>query len=176
MPTTRRSRGYASEYRALWAIVGDPYQLPRWWPKVERVERVSDGRFAEVLRTEHGRPVRAEFRITRMSEFGTIAWAQELAGTSFERVLRAASVTVDLFGESAVIDTTVVTLTLEQRLRGFSRLGALLVRRASRKVLDEALEGLDAALHEDRRAASEAVARRWPRPPEPEPEPGAGPA
>jgi len=147
MPATRRSRTLPADREAVWAVVGDPYQLPRWWPKVERVERVSGGRFTEVLRTERGRPVRADFRIVELGEPEVIAWEQELAGTPFERVLRSASVRVDLRVEpGGAAAATVVDLTLSQSLRGASRFGGVLVRRASGKVLGEALDGLEAAL------------------------------
>jgi uncharacterized protein YndB with AHSA1/START domain len=144
MPTTRRQRVLPATPDAVWAVVGDPYQLPRWWPKVERVERVSEGRFTEVLRTQKGRPVRADFRIAEHEAPRRVAWAQELDGTPFERVLAAASVHVAL--EPGEDGATKVELALEQRMRGMSRFGGVLVRRASAKVLDEALDGLAAAL------------------------------
>ena len=147
MPRTRRDRVVAAPLNAVWAVVGDPYQLARWWPRVERVERVSGGRFTEVLRSQRGRPVRADFRIAEHDPPRAIAWAQEVEGTPFERVLRAASVRVELApaaGEGG--GPTRVALTLEQTLAGMARFGGLLVRRASRRVLDEALDGLERAV------------------------------
>ena len=44
MPTTRRSRTFAAEPNRVWSIVGDAHHLPRWWPRVERVE--ADGSLA----------------------------------------------------------------------------------------------------------------------------------
>jgi carbon monoxide dehydrogenase subunit G len=38
---------------------------------------------------------------------------------------------------------TRVTLALHQRLRGINRLGGFLVRRASGRILDEALDGVE---------------------------------
>jgi hypothetical protein len=38
---------------------------------------------------------------------------------------------------------TRVTVALDQKLKGYSRTGGFLLRRATRKRLDEALEGLD---------------------------------
>ena len=61
MATVRRTRLLADPPDAVWRTVGDLYQLPRWWPKVLRVEAVADGRFTEVLQTERGRDVRADW-------------------------------------------------------------------------------------------------------------------
>ena len=143
MPRTRRERVLPAPVDAVWTIAGDPYQLGRWWPRVERVERVSGGRFTEVLRTQRGRPVRADFRIAEHDPPRAIAWAQEVEGTPFERVLRAASVRVELAPADA---GTRVALTLEQTMAGMARFGGPLVRRASRRVLDEALDGLERAV------------------------------
>ncbi len=144
MPRTRRERVLAAPADVVWAVVGDPYQLARWWPRVERVERVSGGRFTEVLRTQRGRPVRADFRIAEHDPPRTITWAQEVEGTPFERVLRAAAVRVELAPADA--GATRTALVLEQDMAGFARFGGVLVRRASRRVLDEALDGLERAL------------------------------
>ena len=144
MPRTRRERVLPVEPDAVWAVVGDPYELSRWWPRVERVERVSGGRFTEVLRTQRGRPVRADFRISEHEPPRAITWAQEVDGTPFERVLRSASVHVELAPADGA--GTRVSLALEQEMAGLARFGGLLVRRASRRVLDEALEGLARAV------------------------------
>ena len=37
----RRSRTVAAPVDDVWRIVRDPYHLPRWWPKTQRVEGVS---------------------------------------------------------------------------------------------------------------------------------------
>ena len=41
MPTARRSRTVAAPPERVWGTVGDPYHLPRWWPRVTRVEAVT---------------------------------------------------------------------------------------------------------------------------------------
>jgi hypothetical protein len=66
-------------------------------------------------------------------------WEQELAGTPFERFLRRADIEIEL---APAGDGTRVTLVLDQALKGSSRFGGLMVRRAARTRLDEALEGL----------------------------------
>ena len=36
-----RRRRIAAPPSAIWAVVADPYHLPRWWPNTQRVENVS---------------------------------------------------------------------------------------------------------------------------------------
>jgi carbon monoxide dehydrogenase subunit G len=143
MPTARRSRTVAAPPERVWATVGDPYHLPRWWPRVQRVEGVTDEHFTEVLGTDDGRSLRADFRVVASREPQRRAWEQELAGTPFERLFTAASTEVSLAPEAA---GTRVTLVVRQQLRGSARLGGFMVRRATRRVLDQALEALE-ALH-----------------------------
>jgi uncharacterized protein YndB with AHSA1/START domain len=144
MPTTTRSRDIAAPLDEVWRIVGDPYHLPRWWPKVERVEAVAGERFTELLRSaKSGRGIRADFRVVEKRKERVLRFAQELAGTPFERVLSAAETEIAVAPSGG---GTTVAITLRQRLRGMSRLGGFLVRRATRKILDEALDGLEAAL------------------------------
>ena len=143
MPTARRSRTVAAPPERVWGTVGDPHHLPRWWPRVQRVEGVTDEHFTEVLGTDDGRSLRADFRVVASQAPERRAWEQELAGTPFERLFTAASTEVSLTPEAA---GTRVTLVVRQQLRGTARLGGFMVRRATRKVLDEALETLE-ALH-----------------------------
>jgi hypothetical protein len=50
----------------VWRTVGDPRHLARWWPKVQRVEDADGEAFTEVLQTDRGRPVRADWTITEL--------------------------------------------------------------------------------------------------------------
>ena len=144
MPTTRRTRDLSAPPDEVWQVVGDPYHLPRWWPKVERVEAVAGERFTELLRaSKSGRGVRADFRIVEKRKGRLLRFAQELANTPFERVLSAAETEIAI--EPTASGTT-VAITMRQKLRGLSRLGGFLVRRATRRILDEALDGLEVAV------------------------------
>ncbi len=74
----------------VWAVVGDPYHLPRWWPLTERVEGVDAGRrgprcCAAGARQGRCAPTTASRRTSRRRRR---AWSQELEGTPFERLLR----------------------------------------------------------------------------------------
>lgn len=144
MPVTRRRARIAAVPAVVWQTVADPHQLPRWWPRVERVEGVSGSGFTEVLRSDRGAQVRADFRIGQRNKPRSVAWEQELDGTPFAKLLRRSATVVTLEPDGA--DATRVEVRLEQRLQGVSRFGGFLVKRAARKQLDDALEAL-AALH-----------------------------
>ena len=197
MPTTRRSRVLPSPPDRVWRVIGDPHHLPRWWPKVRRVEAVSGERFTQVMRTEKGKDVRADFRIVEEEPERLLRFEQELEGTPFEGFLSesATAIEAEPSGDGTkvfmtqrgrpvradyelvesergrrmrwrqevedspferVLDESVtevrvapagpgteVTLELRQNLRGMARLGPFLVRRGARRLLDEALEGLE---------------------------------
>lgn len=141
MPAAKQSRLIAAPVEDVWAIVGDPHHLPRWWPRVERVEQATAGEFTEVMRSDRGRVVRADERLVELREGSEIAWEQETQGTPFERLLRQSRTTVRLTPEG---DATRVDLERLQKLRGMARLGGFMMRRATRRLLAEALEGLAA--------------------------------
>ena len=145
MPTTRVSRTLAAAPDAVWMVVSDPWHQARWWPRVRRVEAVEDDRFTQVLGTERGRGVRADFHVRERSEGRLLRWEQELEGTPFERLLAEAMTLIEI----APADhgaATLVTIELRQRLRGWSRLVPFLFRGAARRQLGEALTGLERAV------------------------------
>jgi uncharacterized protein YndB with AHSA1/START domain len=133
----------------VWKLVSDPYSLPRWWPRTARVENVDarPGRkrtqWTKVLQTAEGRGVRADFRCVSSVERERYVWEQELEGTPFERHLKALRVEIGLREHDG---GTKVSLTEEQTLKGMSKLGSPLMRRARGDILDEALDGIERAL------------------------------
>lgn len=142
MPTVRRSRTLRATPEELWAIVGDAYHLPRWWPGVTRVENVEADGFTQVLTTSKGVPVRADFRVVDSAAPSVRRWEQQLVNTPFERILAASAIELRL--QPADESTTRVAITLAQRLRGLGLLGGFMVRNAGRRQLDGALDGLEA--------------------------------
>ena len=143
-----RTRKVAAPVGAVWDLVSDPHSLPRWWPKVMRVEDVTGrgqrSRWTAVLETDAGSGVRADFRCTASTEQQRYAWSQDLAGTAFERILTQADLEIRL--EPAGAAETSVSITSEETLRGLSRLGGPMLRGAARRRLDEAFQGLERAL------------------------------
>ena len=152
MPKAKRSRVIAADRRSVWELVSDPYHRTRWWPKVSRVEDVHERtggagtRWTEVLTTASGRGVRAEFRCLWSRELEGYAWEQKIEGSPFAKVLSKSVTSVGLEDRDG---GTKVTIEADQRLRGLSRFGGFMLRRATGAQLDEALSGLEQALVED---------------------------
>jgi uncharacterized protein YndB with AHSA1/START domain len=136
----------------VWDLVADPHHLPRWWPRTVRVEdvrRMGSGkrsRWTTVLGTEKGRGVRADYRCTSAATGERYVWEQEVEGTPFERILRWSKLEIRL-GDARDGETK-VTLASQERLRGMSRLGWPMMRMATRRRLDEALDGIERAVGE----------------------------
>jgi uncharacterized protein YndB with AHSA1/START domain len=141
----RRTRLIDASAHAIWAVVADPHHFPRWWPGVIRVEGVHADRFTHVYTTKRGRAVRIDFRLVVSDPpddrgRARVAYEQEVLGTPFERVLSRSLTEVALEPEDPA---TRVTIAQHQKLRGYSRTGGWLLRRATGKRLQEALEGLE---------------------------------
>ena len=117
--------------------------MPRWWPGVVRVEGVAADRFTQVFQTKKGRPVRMDFRVLASEAPWRRAWAQDIEGTPFERVLNESVIEVALEPEGT---GTRVTIAQRQKLRGYSKTGGFMLRRATGGKLQEALDGLVRAL------------------------------
>jgi uncharacterized protein YndB with AHSA1/START domain len=161
--TARRSRTIAASVEELWAIIYDPHHLPRWWPRVTRVEGVEQATFTEVMKTKQGRSVRADFDVTRCDERERVLiWNQRVEGTPFAHVLRYAETELRLTPAGAEgvpgaaagsARASVVTIELRQELVGFSprlgrisgsaRFGGLMARRAAGATLEQALAALE---------------------------------
>ena len=157
MPTARRSRTIAAPPDELWALLRDPHHLPRWWPRVTRVEDVTvtgtgeQDAFTEVMRTRKGKLVRADFNVRYDEAQRTLTWVQRIEGTPFASVLKAAETELQL----TPVDTgTEVTVELRQEMAIGSarhspfmslapRFGGPLVRRAAAATLEQALDGLE---------------------------------
>jgi uncharacterized protein YndB with AHSA1/START domain len=142
MPTTTRRATLDAPPAAVWQTVADPHQLPRWWPRVERVEGVSGQGFTQVMRSKRGALVRADFRIGQRNKPRVIEWSQDVAGTPFAGLLKSSVTTVTLEEDDGAGGGTRVELKLAQKLQGGNRLGGFMVKRAARRQLDAALDAL----------------------------------
>src|SRR6478735_5572161 len=143
MPTVVRSRTIAAPQERVWELVSDPYHLPRWWPTVQRVEDVTDDAWTTVATSSRGRAVRFDWSRVYVQAPDRIVWRQELDQTPFERFMRESVTGVILkpAGES-----TKVELRIVRKLRGLARFGGIQMRRAVRRELDAALDGLQAVV------------------------------
>ena len=149
MPRVSRRRVLEAPVAEVWSLVSDPYNLPRWWPRtsrVENVERTSAGKrsqWTKVLQTSEGRGVRADYRCLSSAEEERYVWEQQLENSPFERVLRSSVIEIGIEPKD---DSSEVRLTSRQQLRGMSRLGSPMMRRATGRTLNEALDGIERAL------------------------------
>lgn len=147
MPKVSRARVIDASSEQIWDLVCDPHNLPRWWPRTKRVEDVNgDGaraRWTAVLETERGSGVRADFRSTASTQGRRYAWEQVIAGTPFERILRSSAVEIRIEPKGGGAK---VELVSNEALKGMSKLGSQMVRGASKRRLDEALDGIELAL------------------------------
>lgn len=143
MPTARARRVVAAPPEAVWRLVGDPRQLPRWWPRAVRVEAVTGRGFTLVMTSSRGREVRADQRVLADERPRRRAWALEVEGTPFASVFASSQTEVLLAPDGA---GTAVRLELRQRLRGASRLAGPLARRGARRQLRAALDAVEVAL------------------------------
>ena len=103
-------------------MVSDPYHLPRWWPRTQRVENVSEGggtegrKWTQVLETKDGRgdPRRLPLRRRRHRQALRLR-AADVEGTPFEKFLQSARTEIRLEPEG---QGTEVTLETRQSLQG----------------------------------------------------------
>ncbi len=149
MARVSRRRVIAAPTAKVWALVSDPYNLPRWWPRTARVENVEltkagkRSQWTKVLQTANGRGVRADFRCTGSTVEKRYAWEQLLAETPFEKHLRSSEIEIGLEPADA---GTEVRITSKQSLKGMSRLGAPMMSRGQGRIVREALDGMERAL------------------------------
>ena len=141
MPVVTEHSDLDAPLERVWRVVSDPYSLPRWWPRVERVEEVSDSSWTMVLMSDRGKPIRADYTLADSRPMELLEWNQELAETPFERMLSLSRVVIELDGGEEA-GPTAVKLRSTERLRGLARLGSPMVRRATRRRLSNALERL----------------------------------
>ncbi len=139
MATASRSRNVEASQQEVWTLIANADHMPRWWPGVARVESVSEDHFTQVFKTKKGRSVRLDFRVIESDPPWRRSWEQEIGGTPFERVLNQSIISVELKPAEA---GTEVTIIQAQKLRGYSRTGGFMLKRATRGKLDEALDGL----------------------------------
>jgi uncharacterized protein YndB with AHSA1/START domain len=144
VPRVCRSRNVAAPSDAVWDLVSDPHHLPRWWPQVQRVEEVTENAWTKVLRTPRGKTVRADYSRVEWQPPRRLVWRQEIEESPFEEILEEAVTMIELSADGDA--STRVELCAEQELHGRYRLGGFMLRRATKRQLDEALDGIEQAV------------------------------
>jgi uncharacterized protein YndB with AHSA1/START domain len=141
VPKVTRARTIRAGRQELWDLIADPGQLPRWWPDVVRVEDATPLAWTKVLSTPKGATVRADFTRLAAEEPRMIRWRQEIDESPFERIMSENVMEIRLEPERDA--ATRVEMRAVQRLRGYSRFGGFMFRRAMRRKLEQALDGLE---------------------------------
>lgn len=142
--SAHQARTLAADRKQVWEVVEDPARLRDWWPEVARVEGVTEDRWTVVHVTKRGRTVRVDYRLLGSQTPARRTWMQEVQGTPFERVLSEAI--TDIVLEPVLEGGTRATIAQRQKLRGYSRTGALMLRRPMARRLAQALDGLAAVV------------------------------
>ena len=91
-----------------------------------------------------GRGVRADQRLEESEPERLRRWSLLVEGSPFERVLSASVTTAEL--EPAGEGSSQLRLELRQTPRGWARFGGFMLRRAARRQLDDALDGMARAV------------------------------
>jgi uncharacterized protein YndB with AHSA1/START domain len=125
----------------VWGLVSDPARLPLWWPGVTRVEEASDEAWTTVLSSPKGKSVRVDHSLVDAEPERRVVWRQEVEESPFERIL--ASSTTEIALEPSEGGTR-VTVSIDQRPRGWARFAPLQFRGAGKRQVRAAVEGLDA--------------------------------
>ncbi|CAB4925199.1 unannotated protein [freshwater metagenome] len=144
MARVARSRVIAATPQEIWRVAGDVRRLKRWWPHVTRVEIDDRERFTEVLRTQRGRHLRADFTLIEVRPEAGWRAAQELGTGPFAGVLSSHEKAIELAPEEG--SGTRVTIIIDRRMRGRARLGGLFARRAAARQAQAALDALAVAV------------------------------
>ena len=144
MRAVKRARSFHATPDELWRLVSDPYSLPRWWPSVVRVEDATGDAWTKVMRAPRGGIVRADYTRLESRPRTRLVWRQELEESPFERIFSSSVTEIELHPEGD--GRTRVQLAAVQQLRGRFRLGSFMVRRASKRLLDDALDGIERSM------------------------------
>jgi uncharacterized protein YndB with AHSA1/START domain len=143
----------------VWRLASDPAYLAAWWPATERTEGSSRTGWTSVTTSPRGRAVRADYSLVTTEPPTRGRWRQEVEGTPFGRLFDSLEYELRLEpvaegGEGPrgrrSAGVTRASVVLEQRPRGWARLGGLQIKRAAGRALDRALADLAGlAEHED---------------------------
>ena len=145
MPTVTRTRTIAAAPERIWTEIADPERLVAWWPRAQRVEEATGKAWTLVLGSGKGdRALRADFTLLASDHPRASSWRHEVDESPFARVLSSSETDIRL--EPKGDGTTRVSISERIALRGISRLGGWQMRRAIKRKLDAALEGLDRLL------------------------------
>jgi uncharacterized protein YndB with AHSA1/START domain len=125
----------------VWGLVSDPARLPQWWPGVSRVEEATADAWTTVLSSPQGKSVRVDYSRVEDEPGHRLVWRQEVEESPFERILASATTEIAIAED---VGGTRVTVSLDQRPRGWARFAPLQFRAAGRRQVEGAMDGLKA--------------------------------
>jgi uncharacterized protein YndB with AHSA1/START domain len=125
----------------VWGLVSDPARLPQWWPGVTRVEEATAEAWTTVLSSPQGKSVRVDYSRVDDEPGQRLVWRQEVEESPFERILASATTEIAIAEDAG---GTRVTVSLDQRPRGWARFAPLQFRAAGRRQVEGAMDGLKA--------------------------------
>jgi uncharacterized protein YndB with AHSA1/START domain len=125
----------------VWGLVSDPARLPQWWPGVTRVEEATSDAWTTVLSSAKGKAIRVDYSRVEAEPERRVVWRQEVEESPFERILASATTEIALAEEDG---GTRVTVSLDQRPRGWARFAPFQFRAAGKRQVQGALDGLKA--------------------------------
>jgi uncharacterized protein YndB with AHSA1/START domain len=125
----------------VWGLVSDPARLPQWWPGVTRVEEATADAWTTVLSSPQGKSVRVDYSRVEDEPGHRLVWRQEVEESPFERILASATTEIGIAEDAG---GTRVTVSLDQRPRGWARFAPLQFRAAGRRQVEGAMDGLKA--------------------------------
>jgi uncharacterized protein YndB with AHSA1/START domain len=131
----------AASPEEVWGLVSDPARLPLWWPGVTRVEEATTDAWTTVLSSPKGKALRVDYSLVEAEPERRVVWRQEVEESPFERILASATTEIALAEDG---DGTRVTVSLDQRPRGWARFAPMQFRAAGKRQVQGAVEGLDA--------------------------------
>src|SRR5688500_20405185 len=113
MPRVVRRRRIAAPPGALWSIISDPYHLPRWWPRTQRVENVSPGelkgrRWTQVLEPRDGRGIRADYRCVSADSAERFIFEQQVEDGPFATFIQSSRTEIWLDPNKSTSEVTKV--------------------------------------------------------------------
>jgi uncharacterized protein YndB with AHSA1/START domain len=137
----RKETVVSAALEEVWGLVSDPAKLPLWWPGVTRVEEASPDAWTIVLSSPKGKALRIDYTRVEAEPERRMVWRQEVEESPFERILASATTEIALAEDAGA---TRVTVSLDQRPRGWARFAPLQFRAAGKRQVQGAVEGLDA--------------------------------
>lgn len=141
--TFSASRIVPGEPTEIWALISEPTRRAEWWPGIDRVEITAEDRWTEVVHTRRGKAMRLDYHLLASDPPYRLLWEQELVGSPFGHVLSELRTELVIEPRS---DGSVVTIAQQQKLRGYSRTGSLLIARSQKQRLARVLDALAAAV------------------------------